>query len=201
MSLERVINRSNQTNRPASRGFTMVDLLVSMAVMALLVSMLLPSLGRAREAGYRTASASNIRQQAIGMQVYAYDRNGQMPTSIFRSKDNDGIDAPEQMVFLRVNVNDALVGTQRGAPKANAEFSWDGLGRLFQLEYLSKGEVFYNPSHDSIHTYDRYADRFNGAEGEIVSNYHYRWDAQMRSIDRIRPQTTLIADSMRSQPE
>ncbi|MEM1424549.1 MAG: type II secretion system protein [Planctomycetota bacterium] len=197
----------HQTAQSVSRharvraGFSIVDLLVSLAVMSLLIAMLLPSLGRAREAGFRTASASNIRQQGIGLQMFAYDARGKLPTSVFASNNTRGVDAPEQMVFLRVDLGDAVAATGRGAPASNTTFSWDGLGRLFNREYLSTGEVFYNPSHDDVHVYDRYAPFFNGESGAIVCNYQYRWDAKTPTIDRVRHQTTLIADAMRSQPE
>ncbi|GAB4555159.1 MAG: hypothetical protein Tsb0013_17890 [Phycisphaerales bacterium] len=178
-----------------------------MAVMSLLVTLLLPSLGRAREASHRTASASNIRQQGIGTQLFAYDRQGHLPTSLFQSRENRGIDAPEQMVFLRVNRDAAEGATGRATPKTPGEatsanpYVWDGLGKLIEREYITHGQVFYNPSHDDIHTYERYQAAFTGADGEIVSNYQYRWDRKTPVIDRLRPQTTLIADAMRSQPE
>jgi len=54
-------------------GFTLIELLVVIAVIALLVGILLPALGSARESGRRTACLSNTRQLSTTMTLYAND--------------------------------------------------------------------------------------------------------------------------------
>ena len=61
------------TTHQSRRGFTLIELLVVIAVIALLLAILLPSLGKARETGRQTVCASNIRQMIIATNAYALD--------------------------------------------------------------------------------------------------------------------------------
>jgi prepilin-type N-terminal cleavage/methylation domain-containing protein/prepilin-type processing-associated H-X9-DG protein len=65
------------------KGFTLIELLVVVAIIALLISILLPSLSRARELAKRAVCASNLRGIGQGMHIYANDNREWFPTHFF----------------------------------------------------------------------------------------------------------------------
>lgn len=63
------------------RAFTLIELLVVVAIIAILASLLLPSVASVRTSARTTQCLSNLRQLYVGTLVYADDHDGVLPTS------------------------------------------------------------------------------------------------------------------------
>ena len=81
------MKRNHRKNQPTESGkiraFTLIELLVVVAIIALLISILLPSLSRARESAKAVVCMSGTRQVLLSLRMYQDDYNGSLPGNLW----------------------------------------------------------------------------------------------------------------------
>ncbi len=123
----------NRTDRAA---FTLVELLVVVAIIALLAAFLLPGLSRAREYALFTSCKSQLRQIGIGTLVYAPDNDGRLPhgdygcteypSSEAHWRTNGHASIQNKLYFSHVAGKQGLVGQLYGNEPRLYGDNWEG---------------------------------------------------------------------------
>ena len=109
-------------------AFTLVELLVVIAIIAVLISILLPSLNKARQAAIRVQCASNLRGIGQAVIMYANQNRGALPICQFWGEVNDILE-PGRTEYMYME----------GATPNN----WQNLGRLQGAGLIKDGRAFF----------------------------------------------------------
>jgi prepilin-type N-terminal cleavage/methylation domain-containing protein/prepilin-type processing-associated H-X9-DG protein len=94
-------NLSKLWGRKTGAAFTLIELLVVIAIIAILAAVLLPVLSAARKKGMQTTCINNLRQLAVGMNLYINDNNNTFPGIASRMY---GFHAPD-WIYWRTDTN------------------------------------------------------------------------------------------------
>jgi prepilin-type N-terminal cleavage/methylation domain-containing protein/prepilin-type processing-associated H-X9-DG protein len=78
-------------------GFSLIELLVVVAVVAILAAMVLPALAQAKEKGRQTSCINSVRQQTLALIMYADDHDGVLPPTAYNDGNGNEVDWPSML--------------------------------------------------------------------------------------------------------
>jgi prepilin-type N-terminal cleavage/methylation domain-containing protein/prepilin-type processing-associated H-X9-DG protein len=113
-------------------AFTLVELLVTMAMIAILASLLMPALGRGKESGHVAACLGNLHQIGVALQLYVDDNRNIMPTMYDRPLAGAPTNLPTINVVLAGPLDSTQVlrcpsDNQRIFERTGSSYSWNNL--------------------------------------------------------------------------
>ena len=161
------------------KKFTLIELLVVVAIIGILVSILLPSLSRARHLGIQTVCISNLNQLSKLAYQYADDNDGSlMPVSY----NNDPYEStsPHNNYYLHVNAN---------KPALNH-------GYLYSKGYLDVSNMLFCPGFtgQNAWSWEFYNEKFSpfpskgnfdSSGDKIRSSYYFNPQGQTKTFKRV----------------
>jgi prepilin-type N-terminal cleavage/methylation domain-containing protein len=149
-------------------GFTLIELMVVVAIIAVLAALLLPALASANGAGKRAACVSNLRQIGIGVQAYANDSDGRIPY---------GPKAPPftspASFYPSTGAPTSLLSLRGGGPA--------GLGLLLPQHLSAQPRVLFCPAADQ--PLDAVAELGRVGANQAQGSYYYRHGGNTRLFD------------------
>lgn len=183
-----------EVRRASTAGFTVVELLVVIGIVAILTGLLMPVLSHARAASGRLRCMSNLRQIGCGLVEYTERFNDCLPR--FNATANQ----------QTAEWGEAMALTTRFGSR------FDGLGLLLATLDITDPRLFYCPCHHGDHSYEQYAPRLESRDiaasgtGPIYGNYHYRTHMDPAATSPIGTPlkgrnlstTVLVVDGMRT---
>ncbi len=147
------------------RGFTLVELLVVIGIIAVLISVLLPALNRARASSNSIWCLNNLKQMGIAIQMYAGDHQGRLPIAYWDGYSSPNKEGATDWAWL------ILPYMKRGAGGTYTGTEPDSMWRLFKDKDTVTGAptTAFNFDPDKVQTYGVNQILFGFAPGALDS--------------------------------
>lgn len=94
---------STGISKGSRRAFTLIELLVVVAIITVLIALLLPSLGRARQQARAAAGLSNLKQIGVALYTYAHENVDTLPLGHVAGQMPDTTRCPYYVWYLSIN--------------------------------------------------------------------------------------------------
>jgi len=120
-------NPRKATRMRLTAAFTLIELLIVVAIIALLVSILLPSLGRARDMARTAMCASNLHHVGIAVGLYQTSWAIDEPWLFVNGREDGDTETWDWISFPHLPGNPAMALAQRGGYEASTAFPGPGL--------------------------------------------------------------------------
>ena len=163
-----IANHAQRPGRSAiARGFTLVELLVCISLIALLLALLLPSIAESRQGTYRATCLSKMRQVGMLIGVYVNDSLDKIPPNANApdNPDSGGICAYKLLAqtghkyFTMEPSDGGSLRDETSLAGADATgLNWNGLGLMWAAGYLpwnNEGAKLYWCPAESRNSYYR----------------------------------------------
>ena len=155
-----------------NRGFTLIELLVVIAILALLIAIIMPALGKAKDHAQRLICATNQGTVAKGVQIYADEFDGKLPTSCYNGGSSDYNPTQTSSDEPWTSYVTYTIDTLRDFGSHIIDGPW-GMGQLYQMKVIDEPRSFYCPA---MPKYSRSA--------VVVNDYSYRYEAHIDEAGR-----------------
>ena len=136
------------------RGFTLVELLVVIAVIAILAALLLPALGRAKERSLTTKCLSNLRQIGVAVQLYMDDNGSRYPAT-----------SGANWISFRLGGGDP-------DPSFGSRFGFESATNRLLWQYTTSRELFHCPADRGMNL-SPWMRPFNNLYEAVGTSYKY----------------------------
>ncbi len=120
-------------------GFTLIELLVVIAIIAILASLLLPTLKSAKDKGQATADRNNVRQIMLACNMYGTDSNDAMPHPTWGGIDGSSNGGPDGWAYAVAN-NGKLPGLPSYIQSA-AGYNYNSIQYSNQIQFFKIGQL------------------------------------------------------------